>query len=485
MDLKAVSLEDTLLNIQNFLHNPADLIKIDLPNQAATIFYFDGLVDQTRLLEATKSFLSESFNIDNSPWQRETRDLKEVLEDLVHGYVVLIQKIKKQMNIYSLSIPGWQLRPVAEPISEPVIRGPREGFVESISVNTAMIRRWINDPDLQVDQLTVGDKTKTKVRLLYLTAVANPELVSEVKRRISAIRIDGILESGYLEELISDNRFTLFPLIQSTERSDKVAAAILEGRVAVLVDKSPFALIAPTTVNELYQSPEDYYFGFYLGSFLRLIRLLGNNLAVALPGLYIALTSFNPELLPTSFAFSIAQSRRGIPYPIFIEVMFLEIMVEIFREAGLRLPKNVNQTLGVVAGVGLAFAAVQTKLVSGATLAVVSITAIASFSAPSFSVGISWRIFKFILILGASLFGIVGLTLAGVFILAHAATLTSFGTSYLAPWAPLQWRELRDSIFRVPLWLRFKRPAYYHPINRSRMEKTREDEDSRDKSSAD
>lgn len=485
MDLKAVSLEDTLLNIQNFLHNPADLIRIELPNQAATILYFDGLVDQAQLLEAAKSFTSESFNIDNSPWQRETRDLKEVLEDLAHGYVLLIQKFKKQLNIYSLALPGWQQRPIVEPFSEPVIRGPREGFVESISANTAMIRRWINDPGLQVDQLTVGDRTKTKVRLLYLAEVANPELVGEVKRRISAIRIDGILESGYLEELISDNRLTLFPLIQSTERSDKVAAAVLEGRVAVLVDKSPFALIVPTTVNELYQSPEDYYFGFYLGSFLRLIRLLGNNLAVALPGLYIALASFNPELLPTSFAFSIAQSRRGIPYPIFIEVLFLEIMVEIFREAGLRLPKNVNQTLGVVAGVGLAFAAVQTKLVSGATLAVVSITAIASFSAPSFSVGVSWRMLKFILILGASLFGIVGLTLAGIFILAHAATLTSFGTSYLAPWAPLQWYELRDSVFRVPLWLRFRRPGYYHPVNRSRMGKTREDEDSRDKSPAD
>lgn len=482
MNLKAVSLEDTILNIQNFLHNPADLIRIDFPNQAATMLYFDGLVDQTRLLEATKSFISESFNIENSPWKREIRDLKEILEDLAHGYVLLIQKIKKQMNIYSLALPGWQLRPIAEPISEPVIRGPREGFVESISVNTAMIRRWINDPGLQVDQLTIGDKTKTKVRLLYLSQVADAGLIKEVKDRISAIRIDGILESGYLAELITDNRFTLFPLIQSTERSDKVAAAILEGRVAVLVDKSPFTLIAPTTVNELYQSPEDYYFGFYLGSFLRLIRLLGNNLAVVLPGLYIALTSFNPELLPTSFAFSIAQSRRSIPYPIFIEVLFLEIMVEVFREAGLRLPKNVNQTLGVVAGVGLAFAAVQTKLVSGVTLAVVSITAIASFSAPSFSAGISWRIFKFILILGASLLGIVGLTLAGVFILAHAATLTSFGTSYLAPWAPLQWCELRDSIFRVPLWLRFKRPAYYHPVNRSRMGKPREDEDSRDKS---
>ena len=205
-----------------------------------------------------------------------------------------------------------------------------------------------------------------------------------MEKRINAIEIDGVLESGYLEQLITDNRLTVFPLIQSTERSDKVAAAVLEGRVAILVDKSPFALIVPTTVNELYQSPEDYYFGFYLGSFLRFFRLLGNNLAVALSGLYIALTSFNPELLPTNFAFSIAESRRGIPYPISVEVLFLEIMVEIFREAGLRLPKNVNQTLGIVAGIALAFAAVDTRLVSGATLVVVAIGAIASFSVPAF-----------------------------------------------------------------------------------------------------
>jgi hypothetical protein len=480
MDLKDVSLEDTLLNIQRFLHNPADLIKIDIPNQAGAILYFDGLVDQTKLLEALKCFGSEPFNIENSPWKQEIRGLKEVLNVLPQGHAVLIYKFKKQMNIYSLALPGWQLRPIEEPISEPVIRGPREGFTETLSVNTAMIRRWINDSQLRVDQLIIGNRSKTKVRLLYLNDVANPALIKEVKGRISAIRIDGILESGYLEELITDNRLTLFPLIQSTERSDKVTAAILEGRVAVLVDKSPFVLIVPTTVNELYQSTEDYYFGFYLGSFLRFIRLLGNNLAVTLPGLYIALASFNPELLPTSFAFSIAQSRYGIPYPIFMEILFLEIMVEVFREAGLRLPKNVNQTLGVVAGVGLAFAAVQSRLVSGASLAVVSITAIASFSSPSFSVGTSWRILKFILILGASLLGIVGLTLAGILILAHAATLTSFGTSYLAPWAPLQWRELRDSIFRAPLWLRFNRPAYYHPLDRSRMGKTQKNEANQD-----
>lgn len=477
MNLKAVSLEDTILNIKNYLGNPADLIRIDIPLQGAAVLYYDGLVDQTQLLKCIESFNSESFNIENSPWKLEARDLTDILEYLAQGYALLVRKTKKELNIYNLFLPGWQTRPIDEPISEPVIRGPREGFTETLSVNTAMIRRWVNDSALRVDQLTVGDRSKTKVHLLYLNDVANPALTKKVKDRISAIRIDGILESGYLEELISDNRLTLFPLIQSTERSDKVAAAILEGRVAILVDKSPSALIVPATINELYQSSEDYYFGFYLGSFIRMIRLLGNNLAVALPALYIALTSFNPELLPTSFAFSIAESRRGIPYPIFIEILLLEIIVEVFREAGLRLPKNVNQTLGVVAGVGLAFAAVQTRLVSGATLAIVSVTAIASFSAPSFSVGITWRIFKFILILGASLLGIVGLTLSGILILAHAATLTSFGTSYLAPWTPLQWCELRDSVFRVPLWLRFKRPAYYHPIDRIRMGKTQEDED--------
>lgn len=481
MKLKAVSLEDTLQNIQNYLGNPADLVKIDFPHLGAAILFYEGLVEQTQLLDAIKCFNSEPFKIENSPWKPEHRDLPEVINCLPQGHALLIQKNTKQLNVYSLSCPGWQLRPIEEPISEPVIRGPREGFTETLSVNTAMIRRWINNPQLRVDQLVIGDLSKTKVRLLYLNNVANPSLINEVKSRISAIRIDGILESGYLEELITDNRLTLFPLIQSTERSDKVTAAILEGRVAVLVDKSPFALIVPTTVNELYQSTEDYYFGFYLGSFLRFIRLLGNNLAVALPGLYIALTSFNPELLPTNFAFSVAQSRYGIPYPIFIEILLLEIIVEIFREAGLRLPKNINQTLGVVAGVGLAFAAVQSRLVSGASLAVASITAIASFSSPSFSVGITWRILKFILILGASFLGIVGLTLAGILILGHAATLTSFGTSYLAPWAPLQWRELRDSVFRAPLWLRYKRPAYYHPIDRNRMGKTQEDEADQDK----
>ncbi len=464
--LLGTNLQDTLINIRDYLGTPADLKEVTSNNGETAILYYEGLVheDKIRLL------------LNDSPATfQEVADLKTAVDSLPQGHALIIRQAKKP-SFYTISLPGWQLRPIEEPISEPMIRGPREGFTETISVNTAMIRRWIHDPKFRVDEMTVGVRTKTAVRVLYISDIAAPKMVNEVKRRISAIQIDGVIESGYLEQLITDNRLTIFPIIQSTERTDKVAAAVLEGRVAIMVDKSPYALIVPTTVNELYQSPEDYYFSFYLGSFLRFFRILGNNLAVAFSGLYVALASSNPELLPTSFAFSIAESRRGIPYPIFIEVLLLEIMLEVFREAGLRLPKNISLTLGTAVGLALALAAIQTNLVSGATLVVVTIGGIASFSAPSFSVGIPWRVFKFLMIFGAAFLGIVGLTLVGILILAHAATLTSFGTSYLAPWAPLQPKELRDAVFRQPLWMRFTRPKTYRPTDQQRMANT-ENED--------
>jgi spore germination protein len=460
-----------------FWGNPADLKLIQV-NPKRIVIYLQELVDENQLQQRIRrNYLVTPLLCHGEHFDQVAAVLPQAFRALTSGHALFFELKEEGLSLKAISVPGWQQRPIEEPPSEQLIRGPREGFTETLAVNTAMIRRWISDSNLKVDEMRVGKRTQTAIRLIYLHDLADSKLVQEVKQRIGDIQIDGILESGYLEQLITDNRFTIFPLIQSTERSDKVTAAILEGRVAILVDKSPFALMVPTTINELYQSPEDYYFGFYLGSFLRGFRLLGNNLAIALSGLYIALSSSNPELLPTSFAFSIAASRRGIPYPIFVEVLLLEIMVEVFREAGLRLPKNVNQTLGVVAGIGLALAAVQTRLVSGASLVIVTIGAIASFSSPSFAVGIPWRIFKFLLIFGAAFLGIVGLTLTGILILGHAATLTSFGTSYLAPWAPLQLRELRDSVFREPFWMRITRPRTYRPKDRRRMSDIQDEEE--------
>lgn len=391
------------------------------------------------------------------------KSLDAALSALLAGDTVVFSIGER--NCHVISTPGWTLRPIKEPPSQKVVRGPREAFTETLEQNIAMIRRWLRDPKLRVQKMQIGTRTKTDVAVLFLEDVARPQIVTEVRRRLARIDIDGVVDSGYVEQLIKDNRITLFPLTQSSERSDKVTAGILEGRVAILVDKSPSAIIVPVTVNELYQSSEDYYFDYTLGTFLRLVRLLGNNLAIALPGLYIALVAVNPELLPTKLTMNIAASRMGVPFPIIIEVLLIEVTIEIFREASLRLPSAVAQTLGVTAGVVLGFAAVQVGLVANSTLVVSVVTAIASFSGPDYSVGVAWRLLKFFMIFGAALFGLYGLTMAGLAIVAHMATLKSFGVPYLAPWAPLQPAELPFGPVRAPLWMRLLRPVTYLPEN--------------------
>lgn len=397
--------------------------------------------------------------------------LEPLIDALLEGQVLLFADGCNTGMAFVM--PGWSLRPIGEPPSEKLIRGPREGFTETLRENIAMVRRWVRDPELRVTKMQIGTRSRTDVAIMYLGDVANPDIVAEVRKRLAAIKIDSILEAGYLEQLITDSRATLFPLTQATERSDKVTAAILEGRVAIMVDKSPSAIIVPTTVNELYQSPEDYYYDFWLGTLLRIIRLIGNNLAIALPGLYIALAAVNSELLPTQLALNIAASRLSVPFPILLEVLLVELTIEIFREAGLRLPSTVAQTLGIVAGIVLGFAAVQVGVVSNATLIVSVITAIASFSGPSFQVGISWRWLKYFMILGGALMGLYGIVAVGCYIVTHMATLQSFGVSYLAPWAPLQPDALADAPLRQPLWLKFKRASTWRTKNRRSMGDTK------------
>ena len=251
--------------------------------------------------------------------------------------------------------------------------------------------------------------------------MADPEIVQEVHQRLNSFRIDGVIDSGYIEQLITDNRWSMFPLTQNTERPDKVKAAILEGRVALLTGGSNQAVIVPTTLNDLYQSPDDYYFGFWYGSFMRFFRILGNNIAVALPGLYVALIGFNSSLMPIQFTLSVAGSRIGVAMPLVVELLLMEVLVEIFREASLRLPTPISQTLGVTAGIVLGTATVQAGIVSSATLVIVVVTAIASFSGPHFGIGFAWRIFKYFLIIAAAMFGLFGLIIGGLLVLAHAA----------------------------------------------------------------
>lgn len=445
------------------------------------LLYLNSLVDDETVAWATDQFAA--FTAVRTaglelPVRGRLRPLdgsSAAVEVLLEGNLVVVNG-----EMLAVEAQGWLKREPQEPETERVIRGPREGFTETLADNIGLVRRWIRDPSLQVEELRVGRRTKTRVVLVYLADVAPPRMVSEVRRRLEALDLDGILESGYIQQLITDRRASIFPLIQATERSDRIAAGILEGRVAILVDKSTTSLLVPVTINELYQTPEDYYLSFWVGSFLRLIRLLGNNLAVALPGLYIAVTDFHPELLPTQLALAIAGTRTRVPVPLLAELFIMEIAVEVFREAGLRLPGSVGQTLGMVAGSVLGLTAVQAGFVSPATLVVVAVTAIASFTGPNYEVGVTWRLLKFMLAIAAALFGLHGLTIAGILVLVHAADLKSFGVSYLAPWAPLQREELGDAPVRKPFWARWHRPETYRPRNKLRTGGTKREGDEDD-----
>lgn len=401
-------------------------------------------------------------------------NLRDILEALMSGHTII--HLNRENFVYSFNTRGGAKRQPADPLIERAVRGQRVSFVETIEENLSLIRAFFRDPALRVEGLSIGRRTKTPVALIYLSDVVDPSIVQEAHRRLAAIDIDGIITSGYVEQLITDNRWSLFPLIQSTERPDKTASAILEGRVAIVVDGSSHVIIIPVAVNELYQSPEDYMWGYWFGSFLRFFRILGNNVAVIFPGLYVALVGVNPGLLPFNLTMAIASSRMGVAFPLLIELLLMEIAMEIFREASLRLPIPVSQTLGVTAGVVLGLSAVAAGIVSNVTQVVIIITAISSFSGPDYAIGLSWRLLRFPLIIAAALFGLYGLVIGGLVILAHAAVQNSFGVSYLAPWAPIHARDLGDTILRRPIWAK-KRPATYHPANevRYREQKGKDD----------
>jgi hypothetical protein len=478
--------------LQMLTGNPWDLVRksLSLHQHSLEIIYLRGLVNEERIDQAVigplQGFLVNTSDGDlfsandflstflTATKTRILHNPDQAIRLLLEGWILLASD--ESMLIPAVYLPGWTRRQPSESSAEKTLRGPREGFTEDLLENVTLIRRWIKDPGLRVQEKTIGDRTRTKVVLVFLADLAPNELIKEVHKRLDAIEIDAVLESGYLEELITDERLTIFPLIQATERSDKVTAAILEGRIAILVDKSPSALIVPVTINELYQSPEDYYLGYWLGSFLRIVRLIGNNLAILLPGLYIALIQVNPELLPSHLLLNIAGLRANYPFPLIVEVLLLALAIEIFYESALRLPQPVASVGGVVSGIVLGYATIQAGIISSPTLVVIIASTISLYSGPNYNVSIAWRILKYLLILGGALFGVFGLALFSTLILAHTATLQSFGTSYLAPWAPLQPAALADALIRKPLWLKKRRFSTYRPLKMSQQGNTRQED---------
>jgi len=368
--------------------------------------------------------------------------------------------------------PNNKTRPISEPISETLLRGPRLGFTELLTENTAMLRQHGRNESMEIKKFEVGTRATKSLALVYMRDIVNADLLEEVEKRLRTVDMDYFIESGYIEQLIEDDELSPFQQTQNTERPDRVLSAIMEGRIAILLDGTPFALIVPVTFSMLLQSPEDYYERWLPGTLLRCLRFFAAFLALTAPALYISFISFHPGLIPTELVISIIEARQGVPFPSLIEVLILEISIEILREAGIRLPQPIGPAMGIVGGLIIGDAAVNAGIVSPFLVIVVSVTAISSFSIPMYSAGITLRILRFVGMFFASVLGILGTVLFLLLICSHLVKLKSFGVPYLTPVTPFRFNGWKDLLLRAPLRLMYQRPDMLKTRDSTRKRRT-------------
>ncbi len=482
------SLAENLASFQTMFANCSDFayreLKIGQEQVPVLLLYVNGITDeQTINQDILKSLVnircsnleaSSSYNIEmikNLFMEvgniKEIYTIEEASDAILTGSVALL--IEGNARALIIETKGPEGRPISESVTEGVVRGPREGFTESLRKNAALLRHKIKTSNLKMEKFVLGHSTKTEVYIVYLEGTANPKVVAEVKKRISLIKVDSVLESGYIEELIEDSPFSLFPQIEHSERPDKIAAGILQGQVAIITDGTPFVLIVPTMMFQFLHSSEDYYERSIYATSVRVVRFLFLNLALLLPALYIAITTFHRELIPTPLLISITAAREGGPFPTVVEVLMMEVTFEALREAGIRLPKPVGQAVSIVGGLVIGDAAVQAAMVSPTTVIVVALTGIASFGIPSYSFGLAIRILRFGMILLAATLGLFGLLLGLLVMQAHLVSLRSFGVPYFAPLAPFNLQDAKDLVMRFPWWAMGERPRLIAKNNNNRQ----------------
>ncbi|WDV94016.1 spore germination protein [Brevibacillus parabrevis] len=485
------NLADNLELFRTLLGNPHDLLirtfLIGNTNHTCAVIALDGLADsdmlhnqvlghiQLMISTSEKSVPTEPDEIIQLLFEevlsvveiKKETSLTAALDCILSGDTALFVDGSSQLIL--IDSKGWKTRGIEEPVSEGLVRGPRDGFTESIRDNTVRIRRRVKDPNLRFESSWVGIRSKTELIIAYIDDIVDHEMLDEVRRRIATIDIDEVEESGFIEQWIEDDFLSPFPQAHNTERPDKVSASLFQGRVAILLDGTPMVLILPVTIGLLLHSPEDYYERWIVGTLARLLRYLAAFFAVFSPSLYIALVTFHPGLIPSDLAFSIAATRDGVPFPAFIESIMMITTMELLQEAGLRLPKPIGQTVGIVGGLVIGDAAVSAGIVSPVMVIVVALTAISSFAIPSFQLAIAFRMIRFFAMFGAAIFGIYGVILSLIAIMIHLSNLTSIGYPYLAPFAPQMPRDWKDLILRAPVTFLKERPQALHPEDEIRM----------------
>lgn len=387
----------------------------------------------------------------------KSSDFKEIISGVNSGNCALfIDTLSVGFNI---DIKGFKQRGISKPENEIVIKGPHEAFVENIRTNTSLLRRFTNNENLIIESIEAGDLTKTKCAICYMKNIANSDLVAEIKYRINNLEIDSILSSGQLEQLISDNNSLGLPKSISTERPDNAVQHILEGRVVVLVNGSPYALILPAIMIDFLTSPEDRNLKSIFSNLLRAIRVISAFFALLLPGLYVSVTSFHIEILPTELLYSILAARESVPFPVIFEILIMEISFEIIREASLRVPSAIGSTIGIVGALVIGQAAVSAGIVSPILIIIVAITALSSFAIPDYSFSFHLRLFRFLFIFLGYIAGFLGIG-TGLFVyISIICDMESFGVSYSIPYSSME-NFKSTGIILPPIWKREYRASY-------------------------
>lgn len=483
------SLKVNLENLRKILNNSNDIVFREFcfgqnRQESGALIYISGMVDNDTIHKAIlKPLMYDSLllsqdtllnlnnidiiikNILTVSNMIKISLLNDLLNYVFAGSAVLLVNGTNEALV--INIKKLKSRDVEEPPTESVVRGPRDGFTEDISTNIALLRRKIKDSELCLETLKIGDKTKTDVCIAYEKNIADPKLIDEIRTRLQRIHIDGIFESGNIEQLIEDAPLSIFSTVNNTEKPDRVAAKILEGRAAIFVDGTPFVLTVPMLFIESFQSTEDYYSRTIYSSFIRLLRFIAFIISVLTPSAYVAFTVFHQELIPTQLLISIEAGHKLVPFPAFWEAALVLFLFDILREAGLRLPKPIGSAVSIVGALVIGQSSVSAGLISPIMVIVVATTAISSFVVPSQNDAIT--LLRYIYLILAALSGGFGLLLGILINLIYLASLRSFGVPYFWPISPLSFRSLKDTFIRMPIWMMDTRPTILASENSNRQ----------------
>lgn len=379
-------------------------------------------------------------------------DLNKVSENIKRGKTAVL--IENSLSFIIVDTTNGVHRSISDPVNETSVRGPRDGFIEDLETNLSIMKRRIKDKNLVTEKFVLGRKSQTDAVLMYIDDVVDMNLLEKVRAKITAIDVDNIQATAYIEQFIEKHPFSIFPQTIATERPDRVQANLMEGRIALFLANTPFVMTFPTLFVEFFQTVEDYYERTIVASFIRILRYLAVIVVIILPAIYVTLVNFNAELIPLDLVKTLIETSSGVVLTPFLSILSMNLMVEFLREGGLRLPSKIGQTLSVVGGIIIGDSAIQAKFVSSTTLLIVGITTIATFLIPNYEMSHSIRLLSYPALVLANWLGMLGVAISLVFILTYLCSLDSFGVPYFS----FKKSDLKDSIYRAPLWMMNKTP---------------------------